>query len=109
MKNMVLIESENWWPAHKSAEVGKIYLEAMKKYPEDKSIEKPLIRGAIWTTEEGMHSISVYSIKPGKMRESLDLTSNRLLMIASIEGFRYRINIAYDLVEAMPFVGLTAP
>jgi len=39
----------------------------------------------------------------------MDLASNRLLMLAAVEGFRYQINFAYDLVEAMPFVGLKAP
>jgi len=106
---MVLIVTENWWPAGKSAEVGKLYLEAMKKYPDDKTIDKPIVRGAIWTTKEGMHSITVASIKPGKVKESMDIVSNRALLIASIEGFRYEINIAYDLVEAMPLVGLAAP
>ena len=106
---MVLMVTENWWPAGKSAEVGKVYLEAVKKYPDDKSIDKPIIRGAIWTTEEGMHSITVSSIKPGKVKESMDIAYNRELMLSSIEGWRYEIHIAYDLAEAMPLVGLKAP
>jgi hypothetical protein len=57
-----------------------------------------------------MHSITVSSVQPGKVKEAMDLSSNRLLLIANdIEGFRYSINVAYDLVEAMPFVGLQAP
>ncbi len=101
--------TKNWWPAGKSAEVGKVYLEAMKKYPDDKSVEKPIIRAAMWTTEEGMHNITVSSIKPGKVKESMDIAYNRELMLSSIEGWRYEIHIAYDLAEAMPLVGLAAP
>ncbi len=103
------IVTESWWPAGKGAEIGKVYLEAMKKFSIDKSIEKPIIQAAVWAEKEGMHGVSISSIKPGKVKESMDLETNRELMLSSIEGYVYRICIAFDLVEAMPFVGLTAP
>ena len=97
----------NKWPSNKSTEIGKAYLEIMKQFPDDKSIEKPILRGAIWTDDEGTRSISVSSIKKGKMKESMDLASNRLLALATkVEGFQYQIHIAYDLAEALPLVGL---
>lgn len=107
---MVYIISEHWWPPGKSEEIGKLYLKAMQKFPDDRSIAKPVIQSAVWPVKKGMHSITVSSVQPGKVKEAMDLSSNRLLLIANdIEGFRYSINVAYDLVEAMPFVGLTAP
>jgi hypothetical protein len=110
VKNLVYIISEHWWPPGKSEEVGKLYLEAMQKFPDDKSIVKPVIQAAVWPVKKGMHSITVSSAQPGKVREAMDLSSNRLLLLANgIEGLRYSINVAYDLVEAMPFVGLKAP
>ena len=101
--------SESWWPAGKGAEVGKVYLEAMKKFPDDKSIEKPIIRAAIWAEKEGMHGVVISSIKPGKVKESMNLATNRGLMLSSVEGYVFITHIAYDLPEAMPFVGLAAP
>jgi len=101
--------TEQWWPPSKSEEVGKIYLEAMQKFPDDRSISKPVVQAAVWAEQEGMHSLSVYSIQPGKVKEAMDVAYNRLLILAAIEGFRYKVNIAYDLVEAMPLVGLQAP
>ncbi len=103
---MVVIVTESWWPANKSAEVAKLYLETMKKIPEDKSIQEMVGLGAIWAVKDGMHSISIYSIKPGKVKEAMDIASKRMLMLSSIEGLKYQINIAYDVVEAMPIVGL---
>jgi len=100
---------EAWWPAGKSAELGKLYLEVMKKYPNDKTIGKPIVPVAVWPDKDGMHSLVIDSIKPGKVKECIDLAANRELMMSSIEGYRFQYNIAYDLVEAMPFVGLTAP
>jgi len=105
---MVLLVSESWWPAGKSAEVGKLYLETVKKYPEDRSIAKRET-GAFWAVKEGMHNVTIYSIKPGKVKEAMDIAMNRMLMLSSIEGSKFQINIAYDLVEAMPLVGLKAP
>ena len=101
--------TENWWPAGKSAEMGKVFLESMKKHPDDKSIVKPILRSAIWAEIKGMHGLGVYSIKPGKIKEAMDLETNRNLMLSSVEGYVYITHIAYDLVEAMPFVGLTEP
>ena len=101
--------TENWWPAGKSEKVGKVFLESMKKFPDDKSLLKPIVRSALWAEKEGMHGLGVYSIKPGKVKEAMDLETNRNLMLSSIEGFVYILHVAYDLVEAMPFVGLTAP
>ena len=110
MINLVYIITEHWWPPGKSEEVGKIYLEAMQKFPDDRTIVKPVIQSAVWPVQEGMHSITVSSVKPGKVKEAMDISTNRLLMLAAaIGGFRYQINIAYDLIEAMPFVGLQAP
>jgi hypothetical protein len=106
---MVLIVAENWFPANKSADVGKKYLEVIKKYPDDKSVYKSILQTAVWTSYEGMRTISVISVMPGKVKEALDITTNRLLMLSVVEGYRYEIHVAYDLVEAMPFVGLSAP
>lgn len=108
MRNVYII-SEHWWPPGKSEEVGKLYLEAMQKFPDDRSIAKPVIQGAVWAVKKGMHSVTISSAQPGKIKEALDLSSNRLLVLAKIEGFRYSINTAYDMIEAMPFVGLKAP
>jgi len=106
----MLIVTQHWWPHGQSDKVGKAYLEAMNTFPEDKSISKPILSSAIWSVKDGSVSITVSSIKLGKVKESMDIAMNRLLMIAkSVEGFKYEIRIAYDLVEAMPLVGLSAP
>ena len=92
--------TENWWPADKSEEIGKVYLEIMKKYPDDKSIEKPILRSAIWTEKDAMHSITVSSIKPGKVKDSMDLASKRLLMLANkVKGYHYQIHPTLLLQE----------
>jgi len=107
---ILLIVTQHWWPHGQSAKVGKAYLEVMKKFPDDKSISKPVLRSAIWSLKDGMYSTTVSAIQSGKVKESMDLAMNRLLMVAeAVDGFRYEVHIAYDLVEGMPVVGLKAP
>jgi len=106
----MLLISEAWWPAKSSADLGKAYLEAMSKYPDDLSLGKPIVRAAVWTEEDSMKSVSINSIAPGKVKESMDVAYNRLLLLSSmVEGYKYDLHIAYDLAEAMPLVGLAAP
>ncbi|MFX1276759.1 MAG: hypothetical protein ACFFBP_17055 [Promethearchaeota archaeon] len=106
---MVYIVIESWYPAAKAVEVGKLYLEVMKKYPDDRSIGKPIVQSAVNSEREGIHVIHISEIKPGKIREALDMASNRMIMLASIEGFKYTQRLYYTIVEAMPFIGLQAP
>ena len=106
---MVYLISENWWPANRAEDVGKTYLEAIKKFPPDRSITKQIVRSAIWTSDKSMHSITVDSIKPGKVKEAMYRATQTELIMSSIEGWKYNIHIAFDLAEAMPLVGLKAP
>ncbi len=105
----MLIVSQLWYPVSKAPDVGKLYIEMRKKIPDDKTVAKPIIRTAIRATKDGLHNITIASIKPGKVKEALDLTHKRLLMFGAIEGIKYETYIAYDLGEAMPLIGLQAP
>ncbi|MFW9824723.1 MAG: hypothetical protein ACFFE4_17405 [Candidatus Thorarchaeota archaeon] len=107
---MVLIVSQTWYPASESEKAGKTYLELLKKYPEDHSITKPILRAALKVTKEGIHAISVGAVQEGKFKEAMDMAVNAMLFNSErIEGIKTTIDVYYDLVEAMPFVGLAAP
>jgi len=106
---MVLLVSQTWYPASQAEKAGKVYLEAMKKYPDDRALGKPILRSGIKLEKEGIHGIAVFSVKEGKFKEAMDLVVNRMLILGEIEGIRMSIDTYYDLTEAMPFVGLKAP
>lgn len=109
MNDLVLIVTQSWYPASEAEKAGKLYLDVMKKYPDDRSLGKPILRAAVKLTDEGIHNISVYSVKEGKFKQSMDLAINRMLAFGKIEGIKMTIDTYYDLTEAMPFVGLSAP
>ncbi|KKK62029.1 hypothetical protein LCGC14_3008420 [marine sediment metagenome] len=107
---MVLIVAQSWYPLSQAGKAGKAYLEALKKYPEDLSLGKPILRSAVKISKEGIHTIAISSVKEGKFKEAMDYVIKVSLMNAeSIEGLKTTIDTYYDLVEAMPFVGLKAP
>ncbi|MFX0081740.1 MAG: hypothetical protein ACFE94_08305 [Candidatus Hodarchaeota archaeon] len=107
---MVLLISQTWYPASQAENAGKAYLEAMKKYPDDRTVGKPILRSGVKIEKEGIHGIAVYSVNEGKFKEAMDLAVNRMLILGNaIEGMKMSIDTYYDLAEAMPFVGLKAP
>jgi len=65
---MVLIVTQHWWPHGQSEKVGKVYLDVMKKFPDDRTISKPILRSAIWAVKDGMFSTTISAIQPGKVR-----------------------------------------
>lgn len=109
MKSLVYIVTNTWWPPNRSAEVGKTYLEAMNKFPEDRSLGTTTVPSATWAEKDGLRALAIFTVKPGKIKEAMDLHMNRLLLLATIEGYRFQVNVAYEVVESMPFVGLDAP
>lgn len=107
---MVLLVSQTWYPASQAGKAGNVYLEALKKYPDDRTLVKPILRSGVKIEKEGIHGIAIYSVKEGKFKEAMDLAVNRMLMLGNtIEGIKMSIDTYYDITEALPFVGLTAP
>jgi hypothetical protein len=99
-----------YYPPSQADKVGKKFIEVTAKYPDDPSVMEPLVHGAVDATLDGIRVIGIASIKEGKAREALDLESKRMLEYAkSIEGFRYSIDISYDVLEAMDVIGMESP
>ncbi len=96
------------YPQHLASEVGKIYLEAMKQVPDDRSISKTVVRAV--EAVEGRFQATVFNqVKPGKLREAIDRANERMLIFTKVVGFEYSINVAYEMGEAMKFIGMEAP
>ena len=105
---MVLIHTR--WPHHAAEDVGKAYIEVMKKYPVDKSLYKAAVSACIKATNEGFKGLAVDDVKEGKLQETLDLVYRRMLMFGSlVKDLRYEIEVFMSGVEAMPMIGLQMP
>ena len=99
-----------WLPHAKASEAGKVYLEALKKFPEDRSLAKDLLNNAVAATKEGYKIVSANEIKEGKLKEFLALLNKQLIFFAeAIEGYKFQIEVMSSLVEAMDVLGLKLP
>jgi len=107
---MVIVMTTAWVPHAKASEVGKLFIEAMKKYPADKSLSKELLNNAVVATKEGYKVVNADEIKEGKLKEYIALLNKTLLFMANdIEGYKYQIEVMSSIFEAMDIVGLKPP
>ncbi len=106
---MVYVVVTSVYPATLAEEAGKKYIEVMKKYPIDKSIEKFVVPVAAKQTLEGIYVIAITTVKQGKIKEVMDIESKRMLEFGKLEGYKYSVEIMYDAVEAMGLLGMEAP
>ena len=106
---MVLVMSTSYFPAAKSAEVGKKYLEVLKKYPPDRSISKIILRVGVRITPDGMKAFTISEVKEGKFNEFMKLVYEQILLYSDIEGYRSEIEVFMSGTEALPLVGLEMP
>jgi len=99
-----------WFPHAKASEIGKVFIEASKKYPGDKSLSKQLLNNAVGTTKEGYKVVSASEVKEGKLKDYTAQLHTFLLFVAkSIEGYKYEIEVMSSIVEAMDVLGLKPP
>ncbi len=99
-----------WLPHAKASKAGKVFLEALKKFPEDRSLAKNLLNNAVAATKEGYKIVIADEIKEGKLKEYIAQANKQLIFFAeSIEGYKYEIEVMSSLVEAMAILGLEVP
>jgi hypothetical protein len=99
------------WPSHKTAEVIKKAIEALKKFPADESLGEGLVSGnAIKASEEGVKSISVLNVSKGKLEAAYHRAqAEGNLYSLSIEGFEYTIEVWATVEEAYGSIGQKPP
>jgi len=98
-----------WYPSHKVEEAVKIYLEMLKKFPEDESLGELIIPTAVNTGCEGIKGLAVSKVKEGKLEDALTRTGAQMAMFLSVEGFEYSIEVWSTVEEAMTTIGKSIP
>ncbi|MBY8981247.1 MAG: hypothetical protein KGD72_12720 [Candidatus Lokiarchaeota archaeon] len=106
---MVYLLATVWFPPHKGEEVGKKFLEITKKFPEDRSLGKSVLDGALMRTKYGIKAITISEVKEGKLDDGLARVSEILALYSEIEGVNSRVDTMATLVESMEMVGLKPP
>jgi len=98
-----------WIPYGKEKEIGHKYIEVMKKYPIDRSLEKSLVPIGVKATKKGIKVISITDVKKGKYEDMIKRITEMNLAYSDIEGYCYKIETFLSGIDAMPMVGLMMP
>lgn len=107
---MPYVFTHSLFPAEKSTEIAKIYIDEIKKWrPQFKETGKEIIPNAVKSTVDGMEVIGVYDIKEGKLEDFLLLQQKAMVAYHKIAGFRYKIETWFKVTEALEMIGLKAP
>jgi hypothetical protein len=97
------------FPISKAKEVSKRYIEVMKEFPPDRSLEKVILQLAARVTGNEIESIGLSEVKEGKYEEVLKRSMKLQLRFADIEGIYFKNEIFLSGVAAFPMVGLEMP
>ena len=97
------------FPVNKGKEVGERYLEAAKKFPPDRSLQKEILRMAAKITGDQVVSIGISEVKEGKFQEAFQRSHEAMMFYADIEGISFDVQPYLSGIEAFPLVGLKMP
>lgn len=100
----------NIFPPEQAEAISKIYLSKIK---EERAAMRPLakeiIPNAVKATTDGMSVISVFDVKEGKLEECLALQQKQLLEYHVIPGYKYKMEVRFNVVEAIEMLGMKVP
>ena len=105
---MVYLITRHWYPTHKAREVTEKLIEIMPKYPADETLGVQVSQ-CIRTTKKGVFVITTQEIKPGKLEEAMTRSGEYQVNFNDIEGLEWSMEVYYNLVEAMAFIGMKLP
>ena len=108
MKNLVYIIVTASFPVQKGIEVAKKFVEERKKNPPDRTLIKQIL-DALRVVRGRVKSISISKVKEGKLDEALIRTQNDMVAYHELEGYKYTIEVLFDVVEALEMVGIKPP
>ena len=103
---MPYIITRIWYPPSKADEVGKKYLQVLKKYPPDQSLEKVVVPGAVSATKDGLEALIIAEVERAKLGDALDRDTNMMTEFRTIEGFTYEVKAWSTAEEALERIGL---
>lgn len=107
---MVYVVLTAWVPAAKGKLLGKKVIEALAKFPTDKSISKTVLQMA--GSDEGcIRAISINEVVDGKIKEALSRATRFAIFYGEAlgEDFKYSVQTLMSAMEAMRTIGMEMP
>ena len=109
---MVYIVTTAWYPSHKAMEVGKRFLELLKKYPPGSGPGESIVPVSVITTKTGIKVMTIREVKDDQAQEfseALTYVGTNMAEYLDIEGFEYKTRTWASVESAMETLGLKMP
>jgi hypothetical protein len=98
---MIIIASITF-PPGSSKDIGKRFTD-LPQLPDYLKMMGPYLRGSAL---QGIQSMTLYEMDASKMADAMIDIGNRYVPYFDVPGFKYSINVWYDVTEALAMVGL---
>jgi bifunctional DNase/RNase len=110
VKNMPYVFITTIFPANKTNESAKLYVDSLREFRKaQRPLTKEIIANAIKSTNDGIESIGVHDIKEGKLEEFLLLQQSYMTKFHAVEGLKYKIDVRFKATEALEMIGMNLP
>ena len=106
---MAIVISITTFPYDRAKEVAERFIEVSKKFPPDRSLEKPILRMAARIAEGGIETIAITEVKDGKYDEFMKHVTKVQMEYFNIEWIKFKSFTYLTGVDAMSLVGLVMP
>ena len=103
---MPYIIIKSCFPNERATEAAKKYLEIVEKYPPEEAMGKEILESAVDVDENGIHGLSIYEPKEGKLEEALKRTETIMVEYLSVPDYRWEIKIWSTPEEALKYIGM---
>jgi len=106
---MAYIVTSVKYASHIGVEVGKRYLEALKKFPPGKTPGKVIIQAAVRSTKDGVRVFSVNQVNDDEFIEAWRFIGNMMALFLEVEELEYTMEVWAEIQDALEMVGLKLP
>jgi hypothetical protein len=98
---MIIIASITF-PTESSKDIGKKFGE-LPALPDYLTMMGPYVRGSAL---QGIQTITLYEVDTSKMADALIAIGDRYAKYIGVSGYKYSINVWFDITEALAMIGL---
>ena len=106
---MPYIVTTSIYPTEKASQVAEKFFEVLQKYPPDENLAVHVVPAAVKSTHEGIEVIHIEDVKEGKLEDALKQNINAQVILRSVGGYRYLIEIYLKAEEALASIGMSMP
>jgi len=78
----------------------------MEKYPPDEALAKPVVPGAVKSSQEGLEGFMIDEVEKQKVGDAYQRAISMMIEFRNIEGFRSEIKIWSTAEEGLTLLGL---